>query len=175
MRSQERSAGKEGGKDTEKPATGTRKGRPGRCSYRPGAAHQRARSKAAEPLGEQKPGLPRVSPTNKNDTAWTLSKADFTPVFSFVLYLKKINSGMVVWCSPPSRVQPEGHSGSRRLAALGPTPTGLVHTMETAGSDGLGRFPSASSACVPKIRHVPHRRANTDDGWNVLEIHKSKQ
>ena len=56
---------------------------------------------------------------------------------------------MVWWCGVLIRVRssPEGP----RLAALGPTPTGLVHTVEvSAESNGLGRFPSASYACVQR-------------------------
>ena len=53
---------------------------------------------------------------------------------------------MVWWCGVLIQVgsSPEGWSGSRLLAALGPTPTELVHTMEIAESNGLGRLPSAS-------------------------------
>ena len=97
----------------------------------------------------------------------------------FFISEKHKKQTMVWWCGVLIRVRssPEGWSGPR-LAALGPTSTGLVHTVEvSAESNGLGRFPSASYA-KPVFRdqtHVQHRRVNNDDEWNVLESDKSKQ
>lgn len=106
-----------------------------------------------------------------------LSKADFTLVFSFVLYLKNKKT-MVWWCGVliGVRSSPEGWSGSRWLAALGPTPTGLVHTVEvSAESMGLGGFHQLPKPVFRDQTHVQHRRVNNHDEWNVLESDKSKQ
>lgn len=84
----------------------------------------------------------------KINITWMFSKADFALVFFFVLYFKKINSGMAF----SSESGPTLKAGAvlRRHTALGPENAGLVHTMETsAESNRLGKFPTASWAYVP--------------------------